>query len=101
MPFLHGAQTGQRFHQLGLAVALYAGDAQDLARTHVQADAVDRHLQAIVQYLQVLDAEHVLVRMGRRLVHDQGHLAAHHHLGQHGLAGALQSWSRPPPVRGA
>ncbi len=42
-------QPVDRLDQLGLAVALYAGDAQDLAGVHLERNAVDRQLAAIVR----------------------------------------------------
>ena len=52
------AQAGQRLGQLGLAVALHARDAEDLAGAHLQRDAIDRHMMPVVGHAQVFDAEH-------------------------------------------
>ena len=39
-----GLQAQDRLGELGLAVALHAGDGEDLARLHLEADVVDDEL---------------------------------------------------------
>ena len=46
------AQPGDRLDQLGLAVALDAGDHDDLAGPDVEVDAVHRELEAVVAHLR-------------------------------------------------
>ncbi len=40
LPTNHRRQAGQRIHQFGLAIALHACNAQDLACTHLKRSAV-------------------------------------------------------------
>ena len=49
MPRDRAAEPGQRLDQFGLAVALHAGDADDLAFVDGEVDAVDRDLVALVE----------------------------------------------------
>ena len=81
-PRLHRADAGERLEQLGLAVARHAGDADDLAPPHREADALDALDPERVLDHEVRHLEHRLARPGRRLVHAQAHLAADHQLGE-------------------
>ena len=56
------AQPGQRLDELGLAVAVDARDADDLAGAHVERDAAHRLELAVVEHVQVLDLEQRLAR---------------------------------------
>ena len=84
-PVLDGAHACNGLEQLALAVALDGGDAEDLARTHGQRQAVHRRQAAVVLHGQVFHAD--LLRAGRaglfQLVIEHG--AADHHGGQHAL----------------
>ena len=64
---LSRTQAGQRFRQLCLAVALHAGDPQDLARSHVKRDAAHDVQAAVVLDVQVLDLEDLLLWLRRAL----------------------------------
>ncbi len=57
VPATVAAEPGQRLDQLGLAVALDAGDADDLAGVDGEVDAVDRDLVALVEDGQALHLE--------------------------------------------
>jgi hypothetical protein len=81
------AQAEDRLDQLVLAVALHAGDADDLAGPHVQADRVDRGLVAVVVHGQPVDREHGVAGVGSALVDAQEHRPADHEPRQLGGAG--------------
>ena len=51
------AQTGQGVDQLALAVAVDAGDADDLARSDVERDAAHGLEAAVVRHVEVLDLQ--------------------------------------------
>ena len=53
----HLAQPGHGVDQLGLAVAVDAGDADDLSRPHVEREAAHLLDAAVVEHVQVLDLE--------------------------------------------
>ena len=58
------AQSGQALHQLGLAVAVHAGDAQDLAAVHGQVHMVERlDGGALLLEREVPDREHGRARL--------------------------------------
>ena len=83
-------KTRQRVNQLGLAVAVDARDAQDLALARGKAHVLDGVL--LVQLagdVQVLHLQHRLGGMGLALLHLQLHRTADHHAAQLGLAGVL------------
>ena len=76
-------QPRQAVDQLGLAVAVDAGDAQDLPGPHVEADVV--HGVALVGLggdAEVPQGQHRLPGLGGLLVDLQLDGAAHHHVGQ-------------------
>src|SRR5436309_3490917 len=86
-PSLAGrAEAADRLDQLVLAVSLDAGDADDLARPHLEADPLDGQLAAVVGDYQVLDLEPHVARPGGLLVDLVHHRPAHNHPGQVGLA---------------
>ena len=63
---MHLVEAGEAADELRLAVAVYAGDADNLAAAHVEADAAHRlHLAGvgIVGYPQVLDLQQFLSHM--------------------------------------
>ena len=105
-PALDLAQPGDRVDELALAVAVDAGDADDLARAHVEGDAADGLEPALVAHLQVLDAEDRVARLRRRpLVDAQQHLAPDHErreavlgraLARHGLDRLAAPQNRDP-----
>ena len=80
-------QPGERLHQFGLAVALHAGHAENLAGPHLQREAPHGQLVAVVHHLQAVHGQHRLAGPGRRLFHAQRHRAPHHHGGQAALVG--------------
>ena len=59
------AQAGDGVDQLGLAVAVDAGQGHDLARVDGQRGAVDRRQVAVVADVQVADLEHRLLGLRR------------------------------------
>ena len=76
-------KAGQAVDELSLAVAVDAGNADDLARTHGKRHVV--HGVALVQVrqdAQVLHMQNLLAGAGRRLVDDELHGAADHHVRQ-------------------
>ena len=82
-------QPGHRVDQLGLAVAVDPRDADDLARAHVERDAAHLLDPAVVEDLEVLDAEERLGRLGLGLVDAEQDVAADHQPGEALLRGAL------------
>ena len=87
-------QAHDRVDQLGLAVALDAGDADDLALAHGEVDVVDerrgRSASATVTSSQLEDGASRTVEVaGLR----RGQLGADHHLGE--LRGRSSSSGRP------
>jgi hypothetical protein len=67
-PRAHGAQPGDRVDQLALTVGVDAGEPDDLAPTHGEADAAQRLEPAVVDHVHVLDLEQRLARLRGRLV---------------------------------
>src|SRR5437879_1467168 len=53
-------QAGQSVDQLGLAVAIHAGEADDLAGAHVERDTTHGAEAAVVEDAHVMDFEHGL-----------------------------------------
>ena len=81
-------QAGEAVDELRLAVAVDAGDADDLPGAHVKAHIVDRvPLVGPGGHGEVLHLQHRVGGMGRVLHHLQLHRAAHHHVGQGLLVG--------------
>ena len=90
MPVRGLLQPGEAVDELRLAVAVDAGDAEYLARAHVEADAV--HGVLLVDARgdgEVPHAEHGLLRLGGVLDDFQLHGAADHHVGERLLVGVL------------
>ena len=56
-PAAQRALAGDRLGELTLAVAVDAGDAEHLAGTHRQADAVERHLAAVGRRRYLVERE--------------------------------------------
>ena len=78
-----------RLHELMLAVAVDAGDTDDLARMDLQAEVPDRIDPLLVLHIQVLDIQHDLLRLRGRLFDDQLDRVADHHGRQVVLRDAL------------
>ena len=72
------SQPGNRLDELGLAIALDAGDDHDLARPDIEVDSLDHHLVAIVADLQVANAQDDLAWLRLALGHDQLDIAPDH-----------------------
>ena len=75
------AGAGQHLHQLALPVALDAGDAEDLARSELERDALQRRYALVRARGQVVDRHHHRTRSRRLLVDAQQHLAPDHQRG--------------------
>jgi hypothetical protein len=87
---LLGPHAGDGLDQLALAVALHARHAEDLARPHVEGQALHRGVTPVVGHHQVTDPQLGLGGRGRRLLDVEQDLAAHHQRRQRrrgGLAG--------------
>src|SRR5713101_4059619 len=82
-------QAGESVDQLGLAVAVHPGEADDLPGTHVERDSAHGAEAAIVEDAEVLDFEQRLARGSRFLFDTQQDLAAHHHARESRLRRAL------------
>ena len=72
------AQAGERLDELVLAVAGDAGDAEDLARPDVEADALDGLVSAVVRDMQVRDDESRIGWVRFTAVDDELDVAADH-----------------------
>ncbi len=77
-PGLGGPQPREHLDQLGLAVALHPGDADDLPGAHLETHVMQGALTVFAQRGQPLHVEHDRVRRGRPLLHREDDLAAHH-----------------------
>ena len=75
-------EPDQGFGELALAVALDAGDAEDLARSNLEVDAVQLPLTG-----EPLDPKDRLADLDRRLLEPEQDRPADHHLGELGLRG--------------
>ena len=76
-------QSGQPLHQLCLAVAVDTGNADDLARADIERHMIDGvALVQVRQDAQILHMQDLLAGVGRRLVDDELHGAANHHVRQ-------------------
>ena len=73
------AEPGDRVDQLGLPVRVDAGEADDLAAPHLEADVTDGLEAAVVDHAQVLHLQQRLAGLRRVLVDTQQHLAPDHH----------------------
>ena len=88
---------GDGLHQLALAIALNARDAQDLPAMHLQAHVPHGGQAPVIRHLHMLQGDgHVVVHHVRVMAVKlaQQHLTAHHHGGQHALvhiAGVLHA----------
>ena len=83
-------QPEQGLDQLGLAVPLYAGDAEDLPASHVERDTVDHGVPAVVDHGEVVDHQDDVVGCPVGLVDGELDRSADHQLCQLGLAGGLR-----------
>ncbi len=83
------AQPHDRLDQLALAVGVDAGDADDLARAHVERDAAHRGQPAVVTRREPVDLEQRLARLVLGLLDPQQHVAADHQPRQRALGRAL------------
>ena len=97
MPATDRPEPGQRLDQLGLAVALHAGDADDLAGADGEVDAVDRDLVALVEHRQARHLEQRLAGVAGRFSTAKRTGAADHHLGEVG-ARSPSSGSPSPTI---
>ena len=88
-PALGLHQAGDRVDQLRLAVAVDAGDADDLAGSDLERDAAHLLDAALVADVEILDGEQHVSRLRRRLLDAQEHLAADHRAGERRLGRAL------------
>ena len=80
---LDGLQTGQTVDQLCLAVAVDTGDAHDLAAADLEGDIFHRvFLAALGADTKLLRLQDHIGGLGSFLIHDEFHIAAHHHPGQ-------------------
>ena len=80
-------QAEQGLGELGLPVALYAGDGEDLARADREADVVDVDATRVVVDTQPLDDQGVLAGLLRLLVHGQLDWTTDHERGELGVRG--------------
>ena len=76
------SHAGESFDQLGLTVALDAGDSDDLAVVYIERDVVDEGSPGLVGDVQLVDCERRLAGIGWLLVDDQLHGTTDHHLGE-------------------
>ena len=84
------SQPGQDLDELGLPVAVDAGDADDLARAHVEARCPRTFSRPRSSHCpDVLDLEQRAPGARRRLLDAEQHLAPHHEAREAGLGRAL------------
>ncbi len=83
------SEARERLDELGLTVPVDACDADDLPRTHAEADAAHRREAAVVLDRELLDLEEGLARRRRLLVDLQHHFAPDHQACQSLLRRAL------------
>ncbi len=88
MPIVDGQRAEQCLGELGLAVALDTGDADDLTAVDSQRQLVDGDGTRRGRHGHVLEHEAGFARLGGCLVHFEGHFSADHHRGECGLVGA-------------
>ena len=86
-PALGRAHPAERLDELALAVALDAGDADDLTGAHLQVEAGDGPVLAVVVDLEAGDVEHDVAGVGLALVDLQHDAAPDHQVGQPGAVG--------------
>ena len=79
MAALGGTQTGERFGQLGLAIALHAGNSQDLAFAHFKGYIVHGFQPAVILHVQIFDVKNFFLWLGFALFDLENDLAANHH----------------------
>ncbi len=84
-PLTRCSRPDEGLGELGLAVALHAGDREDLAGAHVEADVVDDDLVLRVDDREALDDERAIAELRRVLVHRQLDGATDHELGELGV----------------
>src|SRR5690606_27893755 len=77
-----GPQADQRVDEFGLAVALHAGDAQDLTLVDGEGDVVEQGLAARGGQAERVDGDDGTVGDRRLALLRAGQLAADHHLGE-------------------
>ena len=75
-------EAEQRLGELGLAVALHAGDGEHLAALDGEAQVVDVDVAEGVDDAEVVDDQGVLAELGRVLVDGQLDRAADHQRGE-------------------
>ena len=90
------AQARERLDQLRLAVAVDAGDADDLSGTYLERHPANGLELPLVQDVEVIDLEQGLRRCRGRLLDPQEHVAPDHQprqplLGRTGRAAASRS----------
>ena len=90
MPADLAPHPGDRLDQLPLAVALDAGDAEDLAGAHVDREVVDRAHTPFVLDIEAANAEHDVTRRSLALVDLEDDVAADHQVGQRLLGCGLR-----------
>src|SRR5579884_1229399 len=71
-------QPRDRVDQLGLSVAVDAGDADDLSRPHLERGAAHLLDAALVDDVQILDREQDVARLRGILLHAQQHVSTDH-----------------------
>ena len=86
-PLDPGLEPEERLGELGLAVALHAGDGEDLAAAHVEADVVDDEVPDRVDDGEALDHECGLAELRLLLLHGELDGAADHERRELGVRG--------------
>ena len=101
---LYLGEAGDGANELGLAVAVYAAEAEDLARAKLEGKVPDAEDALRVADIEASYREHDISRPGGSLVDVEVDLSAHHHLG-HALLGSIGHAHRvhepAPPEDGA
>ena len=83
------AEAGQGLDELGLAIAVHAREAEDLAIAELEREVVDGGELAARVHVEVVDLEDYLAWFPCGLVDGEAHGAAYHHLGHPGFGPCL------------
>lgn len=82
LPAFDRQHAREGIDQLGLTIALDAGDAQNLCLADIKGDATHNHVAALITNEKVLDGQRGFPRLRRFFAYNQVDLASDHHRGE-------------------